>query len=599
LNFSNKNEQFDIYLGGFCDIRHVLETVFHLDNNNNEKIIHFHLNDINITVIARFVFILYSILKLNKELLSENLSKIEITLDLIMLWVSPKIYKNQKIFFIETINELINKTKSIESVKKDLPWLIISPNYEALILNLNKAFSIWKNSNLSVGSLLWRGQRDLMSEENLQNILNNYLKINDQEYAEFDSLRHGQIVSSLSIQKISNLKYKNEPDEVNPSVLTIPSLSFDVYDSTSIFRSFELPFEKPNFVGSIQNTAKDKESRNSYNNCIDRLISHLHLRFTALSESLKWSKVSFSFDEGDLLDSLLLNLDNNSKFDVIDCSNVGEYLDPLSLLLSASSRLKSNDDSYISMHFMRISRHTSGNDAIQKCFGFSFSEINKYFNLKCSAIKAYSGYIETIWLKNKNCEKLNLSEIKVLLQKLFQVLKEKHSFFTASSLIKVLQYIYSFQDSNLVISAVKDEISKYEKEYFFLELITFMNIHLNDVYKEVQFPKDPVVYLCLEMNFRDKNFLLSTELLKMNEYEVHLVIYEEKNEKIFQKLTSFVFEIKSYEKSLIKFFCLKSFFEKNSRKKIQLCSKEFKKLTKTRTLSEASIIECKISKWFA
>ena len=161
-----------------------------------------------------------------------------------------------------------------------------------------------------------------------------------------------------------------------------------------------------------------------------------------------------------------------------------------------------------------------------------------------------------------------------------------------------LQYLYYFQDSNLIISAVKDEILKYEKENFYLELLTFLNMQLNDVYCQVISSKDDVVYLSLEMSFLDKSFLMSTQVLKLNEYEVHLVIYDDKSEKTFQKLTSFVFEIKSYERSVIKFFCLKSFFEKNGKKRIQLCSKEFNKVSKSKALNEATIIETTITKWF-
>ena len=106
---------------------------------------------------------------------------------------------------------------------------------------------------------------------------------------------------------------------------------------------------------------------------------------------------------------------------------------------------------------------------------------------------------------------------------------KKKNFFTASSLVKVLHYLYYFQDSKLIISAVKDEILKYEKENFYLELLTFLNMQLNDVYCQVISSKDDVVYLSLEMSFLDKSFLMSTQVLKLNEYEVHLVIYDDKS----------------------------------------------------------------------
>ena len=77
---------FDVYLGGFCDIRHLLETIYQSREKPIE--IEFHLNDINITVIARCVMLLYAIQKLN--------DKIDTAFDLMMLWVSPKIYKHQK-----------------------------------------------------------------------------------------------------------------------------------------------------------------------------------------------------------------------------------------------------------------------------------------------------------------------------------------------------------------------------------------------------------------------------------------------------------------------------------------------------------------------
>ena len=420
----------------------------------------------------------------------------------------------------------------------------------------------------------------LITKEQYMTVLQNYLKISDKEFVEFEELRHGQLVSSSSIQAISNEKYKkNEPNEVNASVLTVPSLQFDVYDSTSLFRSFELLSDEKS------------QSRNSYNNYLDKLINVLHARFNCLK-----GKFKVTFDDTDILDSLLL--DNSRKFDVVDCSNVGEYVDPLALLLSALSRLK-NKQSYISMHFMRVPRHKPCKDAIEACLGLTFSELKKYFNLKCSALKAYSAYVEAFWLKDENFKQAKVEDIKELLQKLFKMLKkqnkERNVRFSAASLVKVLHCIYSLHEPSSVIAALKDEIVECEKEYFYLELLTFLKMQLNDVYRANE--DDQVIYLNFEMIFIDKNFLMLNQQLKQNEYDVHLVIYDE-NSKMFQKLSSFVFEIQSYEKAVVKFFCLKSFLEKSGKYKIQLCSEEFGKVTKLKKFNEASIItEAEIFKW--
>ena len=165
-------------------------------------------------------------------------------------------------------------------------------------------------------------------------------------------------------------------------------------------------------------------------------------------------------------------------------------MDPLALLLSALSRLK-NKQSYISMHFMRVPRHKPCKDAIEACLGLTFSELKKYFNLKCSALKAYSAYVEAFWLKDENFKQVKDEDIKKLLQKLFKILKkqnnERNVRFSAASLVKVLHCLYSLHESSSVISALKDQIIESEKENFYLELLIFLKMQLKERMRTINY----------------------------------------------------------------------------------------------------------------
>ncbi|XP_062503148.1 uncharacterized protein LOC134180085 [Corticium candelabrum] len=97
------------------------------------------------------------------------------------------------------------------------------------------------------------------------------------------------------------------------------------------------------------------------------------------------SKLQITFDVGDCNSFLSQRIPFNITFDVIDTSNLADYLDPVSLLLFASPRLnRLEPHATLWVEFLKSqSDYSNCKQLINKSLGFSYSLLNTCLKLQC------------------------------------------------------------------------------------------------------------------------------------------------------------------------------------------------------------------------
>jgi hypothetical protein len=288
---------YDIYLGGCCDIRHLIETVYksvlirNEISNEDKNIFNFVLNDVNITNLARIVLILYVI---EQSILLKNIVTIEkiqgesamFIADLLMLWTSPGLYAHQKVFLNKVLSELEGIFKSINLVKKKLPWLVLLENESEgvkMIEKLQIAFGLWKKYSYDYNTIEFHGLTKRISQSDFQNLLTNYLHVdtlkskNLPKLNDLLCLHNGNLIYSTSILNYSATKYetKMKINEVNTTLFTIPTLDLNVYETSCLFRSFEVDY--------LNGNQPEQSTEKVYDHYFDKLIDHMSERFKILS----------------------------------------------------------------------------------------------------------------------------------------------------------------------------------------------------------------------------------------------------------------------------------------------------------------------------
>ena len=613
---SQENNVYDILLGGCCDFRHLIETVYYstLSLNqtkpNETKLFNLVLNDVNVTNLARIVVLIYAIQQ-NAEILQldfKNIEKALFTADLLMLWTSPQLYPHQKEFLNKLLNQLENIFSSRDKIKKNIPWLVLPHDQNEslkLVEKMQTSFGLWKKYNYSNESLFFHG----LSEENahigsFQKLIERYSLVSKADLKEglkdLSYLLHGNLKYSkiLSNYASKNTKHKLKLDEVNSTVFTIPTLELNVYPTTCLFRSFDLNEENSELSPFGYGKNDEELVENFYDKFFDKLVLHLGKRFEILSLILsnvfENVKMTIHLENCDLLDLLTIQNPSNRLFNVIYCSNLGEYIDCLSLLLSASLRLK-DQNSKLTMHFMKYQKEVNNLNAksiIESILDFSLEEMEKKFNLKCFKfdMEANGSYINTFWTKSVFKQESD-KNLMPLIDKLIKVKLNKSgpkknlyfsNMFSASSLVMVINYLFENQPLNNFLDFTKQILVKLKNTCFYEEFIAIFC--LNMINKKVS-NNEEVIRNFLVQNEADflkrvefklkikKSFLIELiGTLRINEFIVRLKIFDSKNEnKNFQIWNSFEMEKVGLENLKIIFFCTEIFYEnhKNWRIKIE------------------------------
>ena len=182
---SSRSTDYNIYLGGVCDLRHLLETCFKAssssDSSERTVCLNFHLNDINMTNLARIFVMLCAVMQLNDDDESggEAIGRTRRIADLLMLWSSPFVYKSQR----EWIDRLLDYAERALQ-KQQLPSWFASGNSKEMCSSLRSAIQLWRKFNFSKGSLFFHGHGNKMPIDlapNIQRILCNYMRISQEE----------------------------------------------------------------------------------------------------------------------------------------------------------------------------------------------------------------------------------------------------------------------------------------------------------------------------------------------------------------------------------------------------------------------------------
>lgn len=216
-NNNNETINYDIFLGGVCDIRHLLETCakaneLMLQNKNKTTTVrphlnlNFHLNDVNLTNLTRIVVLLFAISRLNDD---DVISRQRQIADILMLWSSPKIYKCQKEYLDKLLDDL---EKSLDNFINDkqqssLNWLCALGDDDLKVIEkIKSSIQLWRKYTFCVGSLFFHGHKNDLIETNsdsdsrLKYILHEFMGIDLDEAIQLECLSHGSLVYSSSIR---------------------------------------------------------------------------------------------------------------------------------------------------------------------------------------------------------------------------------------------------------------------------------------------------------------------------------------------------------------------------------------------------------------
>jgi hypothetical protein len=558
VNKSSTN--LDVFLGGVCDLRHLIETTFQLIKKRKETSqpeelrLRFTFNDINFTNLAHSVVVLYAIQKHKERNDCESFEDARAVADLIMLWASPRLYKTQKERMDKLLSELDEALKSDDSITKQLTWLKVDL---ATRKKLRTAIHLWQKYTFTTETLEFHGKYEIMEKEHWQTILQNYMNIESKDLDKFSGeLKHGFLRYSSRIE--SDEPKNAKPNQVNNTLFSIPTLEYNVYETSCMFRSFKLD----------PKTDLNYDTQNSFDKYFDGLVSHLSERFTVISRVLNQNetskdlngnvKIEVSLDYGDILDALDIQESNQAKkvlFDSIDCSNLGEYVDPLCLLLSAFERLKcDNQGSSVSMHFMRSNKNknlmayltvNSAKKALEASIGLSLDELEKFLQIKLLDIQIEAGgvYFNTVWTRliNSQVNAWSSKKLYVFIDNLIGLLNTG-KYFSASSLARVFTYMLRNTDSlglshETLFEALNAKIFNsliFKRNSSFEEFVAVLYVNLNKsdllpqltISNQQVFQLDKAVSCEYKLKVKKNSMLTTIKLLKLNEFFVRLRVSE-------------------------------------------------------------------------
>ncbi|RHZ82289.1 hypothetical protein Glove_110g136 [Diversispora epigaea] len=447
---SPSSKEISIFLGGIGDLRNLTETVHGfmkslehliLDKNNRIDLL-FVINDFNPTVIARDLVLLEMIYRLPDPYSNSNSNYFtSITSELsqsstiyskwnkyfvngithiLSVWAEKIIPSDTYQRLISCIEYLINTLESIDSTtssksSSSLPfplWLSFQHSSSNTVPEILKTLKCWKNNSLTPAALNWNTSEQRLfksmisfspEKEIVENLMKYYQisqgdeeKIYKTTYCQFPISTNvpqtkDQILASSRYQSSSTSHHQG--DEVNVTMLTTPTMEFDVYPTSCIFRAFriipdlsksnsnEIPnlsdeIPKPNErIPNLSDQIPTAPQKNSDFYLYDHLLLSLLPKFASLQTLLHstHSTTKTSSKEknnikikakiqiipiiGDAIDILLCRLSSSTQFNIIDCSNLADFVSLLNLLLVAIPRLKNvkKPNNLFSLQLMKLS----------------------------------------------------------------------------------------------------------------------------------------------------------------------------------------------------------------------------------------------------
>ncbi|RIA99399.1 hypothetical protein C1645_356866 [Glomus cerebriforme] len=371
-NLKVENKNVSVFLGGIGDLRNIVETVHGftmLFENYTEKCnninLRFIINDFNPTVLTRDLILLEMINRLPdpkksstnlKGLYSKwNKDFVAGVVEILSVWAEKIIdadtyrkLSNSMHSLMESLENNINTNNNIGYNKKLPPW--ISFKYSSNTASfISQTLRYWKENPPTSAALNWnvnqlenitKKLRDFSPEaERLK-----YLKKCCNADEDIDKYTFCQLPISIQAQSCDD-KYKtmySSHNEANVTMLTVPTMEYDVYPGSCIFRAFQI-------------TTNFSQSGDQPLTLYDHLLTTLLPKFASLRASLHGTlsvRMQVIPILGDVIDILLCHLPSSVRFNAIDCSNLADYISLLNILLVAAPRLK--DNSLLTLQLMKL-----------------------------------------------------------------------------------------------------------------------------------------------------------------------------------------------------------------------------------------------------
>ncbi|CAB4394801.1 unnamed protein product [Rhizophagus irregularis] len=377
-----KSKQVSMFLGGIGDLRNIVETVHGLTNSTEGQIENFSIkllftiNDFNPTILTRDLVLLEMISRLPdpkpqpfiniKNLYSQwNKDFIVGVTEILSVWGEKIISSNSYNKLSSCIQSLIeafennidtsNKKSKNISFNKKLPSWISFKYSSSTASSVLRTLRCWQENKLTATALNWDTKQSgylpvggsSPETERLED-LKKYCKV----YEDIDKYTCCQLPISSQAQTCNNeheiLRPGARRNMVNVTMLTVPTMEYNVFRTSSIFRAFQVACDIPRSGEKREDSIEDLT-------LYDHLLLTLLPKLISLRASLRGTssvRIQVMPLLGDVIDILLCHLPSSVRFNAIDCSNLSDYVSLLSILLTAAPRLK--DNSPLTLQLMKL-----------------------------------------------------------------------------------------------------------------------------------------------------------------------------------------------------------------------------------------------------
>jgi hypothetical protein len=361
-----KNKQIFVFLGGVGDLRNIVETVHSLtesmksrteDHNINLLLT---INDFNSTILTRDLVLLEMINKLpdpkpsltNTKGLYDQWNKDFVVgaIQILSVWGEKIINTVTSRKLSDSIDSLINSLENYVNTgsKERLPSWISFKYSSRTTSSILRTLRYWKENSPTPAALKWKAKHweshpVKISQES--EVLENLKKCHhvDEDIEKYIRYRLPVSTQAQSCDDDYEFTYsETNRSKFNVTMLTVPTMEDNVYQTLSIFRAFQTD------DGILQ-------SEDQPLTLYDCLLLTLLPKFVSLRASLhSFSPIKMQVIPilGDVIDTLLYRIPSSVRYNTIDCSNLADYVSTLNMLLAAAPRLK--DNSLLTLQLMKL-----------------------------------------------------------------------------------------------------------------------------------------------------------------------------------------------------------------------------------------------------
>ncbi|GBC02154.1 hypothetical protein RclHR1_04480018 [Rhizophagus clarus] len=372
-----KSKQISIFLGGVGDLRNIAETVHGLMKSSENQIenfnikLYFVINDYNPTILTRDLVLLEMIGRLPdpkpssfiniKNLYSQwNKDFVVGATEILSVWGEKVIISNSYNKLSSCIHSLIevfenNVDTCTNKSNKKLPSWISFKYSSSTASSILRTLRCWQENKLTAAALNWDTKQSnaltfIGSSPETKRLED--LKICCNVYEDIGKYTLCQLPISPQAQTCNDeheiLLPGAKRNMVNVTMLTVPTMEYNVYQTSCIFRAFQIACDIPRPGEKREDSVEDLT-------LYDHLLLTLLPKLISLRASLRGTssvRIQVMPILGDVMDVLLCRLPSSVRFNTIDCSNLADYVSLLNILLTAAPRLK--DNSLLTLQLMKL-----------------------------------------------------------------------------------------------------------------------------------------------------------------------------------------------------------------------------------------------------